>query len=369
MRARLLLWCIPAVLLGSGSAAAHEIGTTRVSARFGQSAFYEIDVITDAAALMEKLETLSSIQPQLDASGNRQPQSAGALEALLPNYEEMFRKRLLVAFDGHAVRPDITYSVSGETTAASSPVAVIQLKGPVPEGAHRFGWAYGWTFATYSLTVEANGQILATEWLEGGQPSTPVSLAAMKRPGRAPIAVQYLALGFTHIVPKGLDHMLFVLGIFLTSRRLRQILAQVSAFTVAHSITLALSVYGLVSVSPKIVEPLIAVSIVYVAVENILLSELQAWRIALVFAFGLLHGLGFAGALKELGLPRLEFVTALITFNAGVEVGQLAVIGAAFLLVGWYCGRQTWYRRIVVVPASLMIACTAAYWTVERLHS
>ena len=185
---------------------------------------------------------------------------------------------------------------------------------------------------------------------------------------RAAIGLRYLALGFTHIVPYGFDHMLFVLGIFLLSRRLRQVLAQVSAFTVAHSITLALSVYGIVSVSPSVVEPLIAVSIAYVAIENIFISELKPWRVGLVFAFGLLHGMGFAGALKELGLPRSEFVTALVTFNVGVEAGQLAVIGAAFLIVGWYCGSRHWYRRLVVVPASALIACTAVYWTVERLY-
>ena len=147
--------------------------------------------------------------------------------------------------------------------------------------------------------------------------------------------------------------MLFVLGIYLLSGRARSVLWQVSAFTVAHSITLGLSMYGLVSVSPRIVEPLIALSIAYVAIENIFLSELKSWRVALVFAFGLLHGMGFAGALKELGLPRSEFVTALLTFNVGVEAGQLAVIGAAFLLVGWYCADRVWYRRRIVVPASM----------------
>src|SRR4030095_9593439 len=160
---------------------------------------------------------------------------------------------------------------------------------------------------------------------------------------------------------------LFVLGIFLLGRRFRQVFAQISAFTIAHSITLALSVYGIVSVSPSVVEPLIAVSIAYVAIENIFLSDLKPWRVARVFAFGLLHGMGFAGALKELGLPRSEFVTALVTFNLGVEAGQLAVIGAAFLLVGWYCGSRQWYRRVVVMPASVLIACTAVYWTFERL--
>ena len=127
------------------------------------------------------------------------------------------------------------------------------------------------------------------------------------------------------------------------------------------------SMYGLVALSPRIVEPLIALSIAYVAVENILLSDLKAWRVVLVFAFGLLHGMGFAGALKELGLPRSEFVTALLTFNLGVEAGQLAVIGAAFMLVGWRCANRVWYRSCIVVPVSTLIACTAVYWTIERL--
>jgi hydrogenase/urease accessory protein HupE len=286
------------------------------------------------------------------------------LQTLLPRYDEVFRKRVVAAFDGNAVNPSIEYSVSGEATATTSPVAMIKLKGAIPQGARDFAWTYSWTFATYSLTVQEQ----TPEWLEGGQRSTLVSFAAMaQRRSRLSIALQYLALGFTHIVPKGLDHMLFVLGIFLVSRRLRQILAQVSAFTIAHSITLALSIYGVISVSPKIVEPLIAVSIAYVAIENIFVSELKPWRVALVFAFGLLHGMGFAGALKELGLPRSEFVTALVTFNVGVEAGQLAVIAGAFLLVGWYCGTRQWYRRLVVVPSSALIALAAVYWTVERL--
>jgi hypothetical protein len=120
-------------------------------------------------------------------------------------------------------------------------------------------------------------------------------------------------------------------------------------------------------VPPRIVEPMIALSIVYVAVENVFRSELKSWRIALVFAFGLLHGMGFAGALRELGLPRSEFVTALVTFNIGVEAGQLAVIGAAFVLVGWHFAHRAWYRALIVIPASAMIACTAVYWTIERL--
>jgi hypothetical protein len=120
-------------------------------------------------------------------------------------------------------------------------------------------------------------------------------------------------------------------------------------------------------VSPRIVEPAIALSIAYIAIENIFLSELKPWRVALVFAFGLLHGMGFAGALKELGLPRSEFLTALLTFNVGVEAGQMAVIGAAFLLIGWHRANSAWYRSRIAVPVSALIACTAVYWTIQRL--
>jgi len=115
------------------------------------------------------------------------------------------------------------------------------------------------------------------------------------------------------------------------------------------------------------VEPLIALSIVYVAVENLFTSSLKPWRVALVFGFGLLHGLGFAGVLREVGLPRSEFVTALLTFNLGVELGQLAVIGGSFVLVGWHVGRHPRYRQLVVIPASAFIACVALYWTIARI--
>jgi hydrogenase/urease accessory protein HupE len=184
---------------------------------------------------------------------------------------------------------------------------------------------------------------------------------------RFAVAKQYLVLGFEHILPKGLDHILFVLGIFLLSPAWRPVLWQVTTFTIAHSITLGLTIYGIVSLSPAIVEPLIALSITYVAIENLFTSTLKPWRIALVFAFGLLHGMGFAGVLSELGLPRSEFFTALVTFNIGVEAGQLAVIALALLAVGWWRRAEAvQYRRWVVVPASILIAVCGVYWTIVR---
>ena len=157
-----------------------------------------------------------------------------------------------------------------------------------------------------------------------------------------------------------------MVGIFLLSIRLKTLLLQITAFTIAHTITLGLSIYGVIAVSPGVVEPLIALSIAYVGIENCFSSKLQPWRVALVFCFGLLHGMGFAGVLSEIGLPRSEFMTALISFNIGVEFGQLAVIGVCLLLLGW-CRSRPWYRSYVAIPLSALIFVTGLYWTWERI--
>ncbi len=177
----------------------------------------------------------------------------------------------------------------------------------------------------------------------------------------------YLQVGFVHIVPKGLDHILFVVGLFLLSTHLRPLLIQVTSFTLAHSVTLALGIYGIVSISASIVEPLIAASIVYVCLENIYSDKLSRWRPIVVFLFGLLHGLGFAGVLTEIGLSLENFVAGLLGFNIGVEFGQLAVITACFIGVGYWFRNKSWYRQRITIPASIVIAIIAAYWFIERI--
>jgi len=177
----------------------------------------------------------------------------------------------------------------------------------------------------------------------------------------------YLQLGFTHILPFGLDHILFVLGLFLLSPKLKPLLWQISAFTIAHSITLSLSMFNVINISPAIVEPVIALSIVFIAVENIVTKDLKPWRIAIIFLFGMIHGLGFAGVLKELGLPPGQFVNALISFNVGVELGQITVVLLAYFAVGLWFKSKVWYRDRIVIPGSVMIAVIASYWTIQRI--
>lgn len=177
----------------------------------------------------------------------------------------------------------------------------------------------------------------------------------------------YLKLGISHIVPQGTDHILFVVGLCLLSTKISTILWQATAFTVAHSITLALSMKNIIIAPSAVVEPIIALSILFVAVENILLNELKPWRVIVVFFFGLIHGLGFASALNEIGLPRNKFAISILSFNAGVEIGQIAVIISMFLLIIIPLGRKNGYRKFVVYPISACIALIAAYWTIRRV--
>ena len=177
----------------------------------------------------------------------------------------------------------------------------------------------------------------------------------------------YLLLGFRHILPLGFDHILFVLSLFLLSPKLKPILWQSTAFTLAHTVTLGLAMYGIIKPSPAIVEPLIALSILYVALENIFSPRLKASRIIVVFLFGLIHGMGFAGVLQELGLPEKSYLTSLVTFNIGVEAGQVAIILAAWFLVARWFKDPAVYRRIVIIPLSAIIALTALCWTFQRI--
>lgn len=247
-----------------------------------------------------------------------------------------------------------------ELPRASQIVMEADTSGPV-----RVGWAkrYGALILRQQGVAEAGAY---TGMLNGGETSPPIGASGGETEDGWQTFARYIGVGFDHIVPKGLDHILFVLGLLFLAPRLGPLLWQVSAFTLAHTVTLALGALGWVSVPGSIVEPLIAASIVYVAVENIFTDGLSRWRPVLIFGFGLLHGLGFASVLGEFGLPEAQFVPALIGFNVGVEVGQLAVIAVAFLLVGLWFRNKPWYRARISIPASCIIALIGAYWVVER---
>ena len=172
--------------------------------------------------------------------------------------------------------------------------------------------------------------------------------------------------GFEHIIPKGLDHILFVLGLFFSCLNFRSLLLQVTAFTIAHSITLILAALGFITLKGNIIEPLIALSIVWIAVENCLFKKPSRWRPVIVFMFGLLHGLGFAAVLNHYGIPKDNFISLLLSFNIGVELGQIAVLMIAFIVVNLIL-RQSWQNQKIRIPASIIIGCFGLFWFIERI--
>ncbi len=176
----------------------------------------------------------------------------------------------------------------------------------------------------------------------------------------------FIRAGFVHVLPLGMDHILFVLGLFLLSRKWKLLLWQITTFTVAHTITLGLATAGLLHVPDSLVEPIIAGSIMVIALENIFHPTYSRGRLLIVFVFGLVHGLGFAGALRQLELPTTSLLVVLLGFNVGVETGQLTMIALAFIATIWLrdSGR---YRKYIVLPGSLSIAATGAYWMVQRI--
>ena len=348
------------VLLFAITAGAHEIGKTQVQASLlGRS--YHIEVVVDPDALLPSLEAYGQRPISRELPRDERDRRIAALA-------DVFLERVTVSFDGRPAAAAFEYLPSSAFNDFAQAPSRVRLRGVVPDGAADFTFTYGLALGTYALNVRIGDGTVQTQWVVGGAPSAPVSLTApLPPPTRAEIGWQYFALGFTHILPNGFDHVLFVVGIFLLTSKWRSIVAQVSTFTVAHSITLALTMYGVVSLPAKVVEPMIALSIAYVAIENLLVRELKPWRLALVFSFGLLHGMGFAGVLRDLGLPRPAFLTALVTFNVGVEAGQLSVIAFAFALCAYWQRRdRVAYRRFIVVPASFAIAAIGLFWTVQR---
>ncbi|XOV85492.1 MAG: HupE/UreJ family protein [bacterium] len=218
-----------------------------------------------------------------------------------------------------------------------------------------------------SRLLTAYDRSTASVSLQGTQDSEKVDIGALMvvasqawLPG-----LSWVVIGFQHIIPRGLDHIAFVLGLFFLTAGMRPLLLQVTGFTIAHSLTLALAMYGFVSVPAAIVEPLIAASIVYVALDNLYASHLAPFRMFVVCAFGLLHGLGFAAVLQDIQMPQENFAQALLLFNVGVELGQLAVIAGAFALVGAF-RKRTWYSSGIAHPATMGIAGVGAYWLLKR---
>jgi len=205
-----------------------------------------------------------------------------------------------------------------------------------------------------------------TQFLLSGEKSKVISAKTGKPLDWIDTFLDYIPVGFSHILPKGLDHILFVLGLLFLTPKVYPLLIQISIFTLAHTITLAISSLKIIDISSTIIEPLIAASIIYVAIENFFNSSLTKYRSIIIFFFGLLHGLGFASVLSSFGLPGTNFIWALVGFNIGVEIGQITIILAFYAILIYWIKTKNYYRKYISIPGSLIIALLGTFWLLER---
>ncbi|MFY8021666.1 MAG: HupE/UreJ family protein [Bacteroidia bacterium] len=180
------------------------------------------------------------------------------------------------------------------------------------------------------------------------------------------ILLQYLSLGFTHVIPYGYDHLLFIVSIIISSPKLKKGLLLCTIFTISHSISLGFAASGLIIANPAIIEPLIAISILLSAISNLFQNK-HIHKEIILFVFGLIHGLGFANALKEVGLNQDNFLISLFSFNIGVELAQIAIVLIIYFTILKWFSHQDWYERKFLFPVSSLIGCFAMYWTIDRI--
>lgn len=252
--------------------------------------------------------------------------------------------------------------------------SVIVMTGRIAEKGDSLQWYYPSRFGDHAVRVKLTDEAREFwhwsdyQWIREDRVSEPFQINGfIAETFWYEVLYTYVEAGYLHIFPLGLDHILFILGLFLMSRKFRPLFWQVTMFTLAHSITLSLSTLGIFDLPSSWVEPLIALSIAYVAIENIWHRKLSSTRLWVVFAFGLLHGLGFATMLAEFGLPDNGFLLALLGFNLGVEAGQISILLLAWIGVGYWFREWAGYRQWIVIPVSLLIAVTGIIWFFQRL--
>jgi hydrogenase/urease accessory protein HupE len=350
-------------------------------------ALVEISVYTDGHYKIELRASIEAIMTGINSKYKNTQNAPNAeaydeLRALQPAqlrkkftpFESELLREIKLKLDDKTIKlqlSDVQIPLPGYTKVPRT--SLIIFEGKIDRRAKLLTWYYPARFSDNAVRVrqidEANEKWHWSrwQWLRKDQPSEAFSLEEIfTEPSLYEVVSEYTRAGFDHIIPKGLDHILFILGIFLLSTRLKTLAMQATMFTLAHSITLSLSMFNVISLPASIVEPLIALSIAYLGIENIFAHKLKTSRLALVFGFGLLHGMGFASVLAEFGMPESAYATALISFNLGVEIGQLVILTTAFFGITYWFKNKQHFHNYVTIPGSLLIGVTGLYWTWER---
>jgi HupE / UreJ protein len=377
------------VLCVSPLAGAHTMMMTQVLVSFGRPDAVDVKIDIDLTLLLGSPERYYEVVTE---SPERQQEDVKRIVPRVIENLQLFvgQQRLKPVFRGFSAAKA---QKADYLDASMSKLSTLSFVAELPAGAADplklvipFGADVDYPVA-YTVRIPS-AHLSVTRWVEEGVhesdpfawadkvPRAPASAlpppaASTFNPDALPWPRQlalYLRLGFRHIVPEGADHIFFVLGLFFLGITWRKLLSQTTVFTVAHATTLFLSTYGVFSLPSRYVEPAIALSIAFIAIENVVKPRLGPGRLALVFGFGLIHGLGFASSLSDIPFPKTDFIVALLGFNFGVDLGQLFVIALAFLAVGGFRNRP-WFRRGIAIPCSLAIAAVGLFWGIQRaLH-
>ncbi len=357
----LLLLAVCAAFLCGGTARAHVVRQLFVELKTSPS-HWQAEVTMDAGyAWPEFRDDPKMPQPSLEWLQARTPKEYALLrseaEALLRKHLEFSSAGTPLSWtcrfpDFDSLPPDFpelpgglaffTVRMEGALPSAAAPLTARELTGTLPDFLFKTG-------PDHYLTLYPGKELLLTP--DPGSPETPAFL-------------HFLWQGFTHVLPLGWDHILFILSMFLLDRRLRPVLLQSLCFTAAHTVTLGLVMHGVLQPSPAIVEPLIALSIAAAAVENLFVSRLRPHRFVIIFGFGLVHGMGFGGALAAV-LQSSGGMAPLLAANLGVECAQVAILLAAALMFHFLPGAPV--RRRAARVMNILLVLTGLAVMIQRL--
>ncbi|MBO0857470.1 MAG: HupE/UreJ family protein [Chloracidobacterium sp.] len=343
------------MILATSSAFAHDPGLSAAEVQFdGNKAVARLNFSRTDIAIIAPMD--------IDRDGQVTPSE---FEAARPRLESLAKESFAMSVDGKAISPSavaVSLDESGAihfdlefTPPQGSSVSLRSLLiDKLPRGHRQF-----------LKLLDSNGNVQAQRMLDAADNSFNINLASLRISQTRPQAFWgFLPLGVEHIW-LGFDHLAFLFALLIAGGSIRDAAKIITSFTVAHSITLALATLEVIAIPSKIVEPMIAVSIIYVGLENILRRQIDR-RWMLTFAFGLIHGFGFASALRDLGVGAgVKAIAPLLTFNLGVEIGQI-VVAAIILPLIWKLRQRPRFVVRYVPACSILVALAGAYWLIER---
>ena len=204
-----------------------------------------------------------------------------------------------------------------------------------------------------------------SQWLKPGNQTSKLGSLQVKT-NTTNFSILGIWNGILQIILYGFDHILFILGLFFFSHKLKPLLIQVTTFTIAHSITLIFGGLGYITISPLIIEVIIAASIIWIGFENLFRKKMKVSRLGVIFTFGLIHGLGFASMFKLKELEGTDYYLNLLSFNIGIELGQLITLLPLIILIPLF-NRLSWYRILIAMPASIIIALFGVEMFIDRI--